>query len=276
MRRLHHELAPALDVTSNWNSNAFGFHAESDIAGHMELVHDDTHYVTVQVNGRLDIFHDQTLALQAGYQALHEDRSSPDSIAQAQQVGAGALALTPTPFSVLNGQFDYVYSPTRIGFELIGGVNKYAFSNVQTGTGELIVNSDQNREEYTLTPRISYSFDANYKVFVQATGDIRSYDTARDASPDHFQAQFVRLRHRRRQFVRYRPRDHRAVLYRLPERRRRPAAELDRWRGVRRLGAVERHPADLAEALRRPVDPGDHSAGRIRPIRHHRRGVGPA
>jgi len=179
-------LSPALDVTSNWNSNAFGLHAESNISKHMELVHDDTTDVILQANGRLDIFHDQTLALQAGYQALHEDRSSPDSIAQAQEAGAGALALTPTPFSVLNGQFDYVYSPSRLGFELIGNINKYAFSNVQTGTGEAIINSDQNREEYTLTPRVSYSFDANYKLFVQATGDIRSYDTARDASPDHF------------------------------------------------------------------------------------------
>jgi len=179
-------LTPAIDVTSTWGSDAFGLHAETDIAKHMEFIRDDTTNAIFQANGRLDIFHDQTLALQAGYQALHEDRSSPDSIAQAQQAGAGALALNPTPFSVLNGQFDYVYSPSRMGFELIGNINKYAFSNVQTAAGGLVINSDQNREEYTLTPRVSYSFDANYKLFVQATGDIRTYDTARDASPDHF------------------------------------------------------------------------------------------
>jgi len=179
-------LTPAIDVTSTWGSDAFGLHAETDIAKHMEFIRDDTTNAIFQANGRLDIFHDQTLALQAGYQALHEDRSSPDSIAQAQEVGAGALALNPTPFSVLNGQFDYVYSPSRMGFELIGNINKYAFSNVQTAANGLVINSDQNREEYTLTPRVSYSFDANYKLFVQATGDIRTYDTARDASPDHF------------------------------------------------------------------------------------------
>jgi len=179
-------LTPAIDVTSTWGSDAFGLHAETDIAKHMEFIQDDTTNAIFQANGRLDIFHDQTLALQAGYQALHEDRSSPDSIAQAQEAGAGALALNPTPFSVLNGQFDYVYSPSRMGFELIGNINKYAFSNVETAAGGLVINSDQNREEYTLTPRISYSFDANYKLFVQATGDIRTYDTARDASPDHF------------------------------------------------------------------------------------------
>jgi hypothetical protein len=179
-------MTPALDVASNWNSDAFGFHAESDIAKHMKFTHDDTTNAIVQANGRLDVFHDQTLSLQAGYQALHEDRSSPDAIAQALQAGVGPLALTPTPFSVLNGQFDYVYSPSRVGYELIGNVNKYAFSNVATQTGGLVINSDQNREEYTLTPRVSYSFNPSFKLFVQASGDIRSYDTARDASPDHF------------------------------------------------------------------------------------------
>jgi hypothetical protein len=179
-------MTPAIDVTSTWNSNAFGFHAEGDIAKHMQFVHDDTTNAIVQANGRLDIFHDQTLSLQAGYQALHEDRSSPDAIAQSIQAGVGPLALTPTPFSVLNGQFDYVYSPSRLGLELIGNINKYAFSNVGTQTGGLVINSDQNREEYTLTPRVSYNFDPNFKLFVQASGDIRNYDTARDASPDHF------------------------------------------------------------------------------------------
>jgi len=150
-------------------------------------VHDDTTNAVVQANGRLDIFHDQTLSLQAGYQALHEDRSSPDAIAQAQEAGVRPLALRPTPFPVLNGQLDSVYSPSRIGYELIGAINKYAFSNVGTQTGGLVINSDQNRTEYTLTPRVSYTFNPNFKLFVQASGDLRSYDTARDASPDHFE-----------------------------------------------------------------------------------------
>ncbi len=180
-------LTPAMDITSNWDSDAFGFHAEGDIAKHIKYFREDTSNAILQANGRLDIFHDQTLSLQAGYQALHEDRSSPDSIAQAQAAGVGVLALFPTPFNVLNGRFDYVYSPSRIGYELIGTVNKYSFSNVAAGDGGLVINSDQNREEYTLTPRLSYSFNSNFKLFVQGSGDIRSYDTARDASPDHFQ-----------------------------------------------------------------------------------------
>lgn len=180
-------MTPAIDVTSTWASDAFGFHAESDIAKHMKFVHDDTTNAILQGNGRLDIFHDQTLSLQAGYQALHEDRSSPDAIAQAQEAGVGPLALTPTPFSVLNGHIDYVYSPSRVGYEFITDIYKYAFSNVGTQTGGLVINSDQNRTEYTLTPRVSYTFNPNFKLFVQASGDFRNYDTARDASPDHFE-----------------------------------------------------------------------------------------
>jgi hypothetical protein len=179
-------VTPAIDVTSTWGSDAFGFHAESDIARYAKSDQDNTTNAIVQADGRLDILHDQTLSLRAGYQALHEDRSSPDSIAQAQAAGSGALAVNPTPFSVLNGQFDYVYAPSRTGFELIGNVDKYAFSNVPSTTGGLVIDSDQNREEYTLTPRVSYTFSSDYRAFMQATGDIRSYDTTRDASPDHF------------------------------------------------------------------------------------------
>jgi hypothetical protein len=180
------QISPALDLISNWNDNAVGFHAEGDIAKHARFTADDTTNAIVQANGRLDIFHDQTLTLGLGYQALHEDRSSPDSIAQAQVAGSGSFARNPTPFAVTTGQFDYVYAPSRIGLELIGNVNVYDFSNVPTLDNRLEINSDQNRGEYTLTPRVSYTFNANYKAFVQVSGDVRSYDTVRDASPEHY------------------------------------------------------------------------------------------
>jgi hypothetical protein len=180
------QIGPAVDVTSNWNNNAFGFHAEGDIAKHARFTADDTTNAIVQANGRLDIFHDQTLSLGLGYQALHEDRSSPDSIAQAQEAGSGSFARNPTPFAVTTGQFDYIYAPSRVGLELLGDVNAYDFSNVRTLDNGLEINSDQNREEYTLTPRISYTVNANYKPFFQVSGDIRSYDTSRDASPEHY------------------------------------------------------------------------------------------
>jgi len=181
------QISPALDLTSNWNDNAVGLHAQGDIDKHARFTADDTTNAVLQANGRLDIFHDQTLTLGLGYQALHEDRSSPDSIAQAQISGSGSFARNPTPFAVTTGQFDYVYAPSRFGLELIGDVNAYNFSNVPTLDGGLEINSDQNREEYTLTPRVSYTFSADYRAFIQATGDLRSYDTTRDATPEHYE-----------------------------------------------------------------------------------------
>lgn len=185
------QINPAVDATSNWNNDAFGFHAESDIDKHARFTADDTTNAIIQANGRLDIFHDQTLSLGLGYQALHEDRSSPDSIAQAQEAGSGSFARNPTPFAVTTGQFDYVYAPNRIGLELLGDVNAYDFSNVRTLDNSLEINSDQNREEYTLTPRVSYTFNANYTAFFQVSGDIRSYDTSRDATPEHYKRSSV-------------------------------------------------------------------------------------
>jgi hypothetical protein len=180
------EMSPTIDLSSNWNSNAFALHAEGDIYKHARYPNEDITNAILQANGRLDIFHDQILSLGLGYQALHEERSSPDSIAQAQFAGSGSFGLYPTPFAVTTGHFDYVYSPARFGFELDGLVNAYRFSNVPTLNGGLEINSDQSRVEYNLTPRLSYSVNANYKAFLQLFGDIRSYDTSRDATPDHF------------------------------------------------------------------------------------------
>jgi hypothetical protein len=179
-------LTPALDLTSNWNNEAVGLHAEGDIAKHARYTADDTNNAIVQLDGRLDIFHDQVLSLSAGYQALHEDRSSPDSIAAAEQVGGGSFGRYPTPFDVATGRLAYVYAPSRLGLEFDADFNGYSFANVPANNGRLEINSDQNREEYTFGPKISYTIDPDYTVFFQFEGDVRSYDTTRDASPFHY------------------------------------------------------------------------------------------
>lgn len=179
-------IAPVVDLASDWDRHAFAIHAEGDISRHAQYSDDDVENAIFQADGRLDIAHDQTLSIGGGFQSLHEDRSSPESIAATVQSG-GAFALYPTPFTVATGHFTYVYAPTRIGLELDGGVSAYSFGNVPTFNGDLAINGDRNRVEYTLTPKLSYAFEPGYQAFVQVEGDIRSYDSPRDATPQHYQ-----------------------------------------------------------------------------------------
>jgi hypothetical protein len=180
-------LSPVVDLASDWNDDAVALHAEGDLSRHVRYTADNIDNAILQADGRLDILRDQTLSVGIGYQSLHEDRSSPESIAATELAGGGAFALYPTPFTVTTGRFAYVYAPSRIGFELDGTVNAYSFSNVPTLNGGVVINSDQNREEYTLMPKLSYEFEPGYQAFVQIGGNFRNYASSRDATPFHYQ-----------------------------------------------------------------------------------------
>jgi len=79
--------------------------------------------MTVRGDGRLDIERGQTLSLEAGYQILHEDRYSPESQAATGFAGGGLYAKYPTEYSVTSGRINYVYSPSRLGFEIQATIN---------------------------------------------------------------------------------------------------------------------------------------------------------
>jgi len=180
-------LAPILDIGSNWNDSAVALHAEGDFSRYARYGEENRDDALLQAGGRLDISRGQYLELGAGYQVRHEDPSSPDAIAAAQAAGPGAVVLFPTPFTVEVGRIAYVYAPTRIGLELSGTFDGYGFSDVRATNGVVVINTDRDREEYTLEPKLSYAFQPGYQAFVEASGDIRTYDSVRDATALHYE-----------------------------------------------------------------------------------------
>ena len=177
---------PAFDLVSDWDVHALALHAEADVLQYSRFSSENAGNIIVSGGGRLDILQGQYLELNAGYQSLQEDRSSPDSI-EAVLLAGGTLARTPTQYSVETGNMKYVYSPGLIKFALDAGVINYQFTNTPTTNGGLAINSDRNRAEYTLTPKIGYEFLPGYQVYFQASGDSHDYVEKFDATPDRLQ-----------------------------------------------------------------------------------------
>jgi len=174
---------PAFDLISDWNVNAFALHAEGDLAQYSKFTSENSGDILVNAEGRLDISYGQYLDVDAGFQSLHEERSSPDQL-QSVLLAGGTAAKEPTQFIVETGDLRYVYSPGLIKLELDGGIVAYEFTNTPTTNGGLAINSDRNRTEYTVTPRIGYEFLDGYQAYFQISGDRHQYQATFDASPE--------------------------------------------------------------------------------------------
>jgi hypothetical protein len=177
---------PTLSIDSDWRTNAVSFYAEGDIAKYARYTSENVDNFLIRGDGRLDIEREQTLTLDASYQVGHESRYSPESQAAVSLAGGGTYALHPTQFALSTVQLTYVYSPSRLGFEIAASVNDYAFTNERTLNGGLAINGDRNRREFVVTPRASYELTPGYQVFVEGWGNRREYDSTFDATPGRF------------------------------------------------------------------------------------------
>ncbi len=176
---------PTVSLDSDWAQDAVSLYAEGGIDRYARYTSENVENFLVRGDGRLDIERGQTLAFEAAYQVAHESRYSPESQAAVSLAGGGDYARYPTQYAVSTAQFTYIYSPSRLGFELLGSINKYAYTNEPTLNGGLAIEGDRNRVEYVLNPRVSYELSPGYQAFVEGWGNRRQYDSVFDATPDH-------------------------------------------------------------------------------------------
>ena len=186
-------IKPTISLDSDWASDAVGFYAEGDVAQYARYTSENVGNIIVRGDGRWDIDRGQTLAINAGYQVQHEDRYSPESQAAVSQAGGGTYAKYPTEYSLTNGGLTYVYSPSRLGFEVQATVNKYDYTNEPTLNGGLAIENDRSRVEYAITPRVSYELIPGYQAFIEGWANRHEYDSTFDATPRASETQLNRL-----------------------------------------------------------------------------------
>lgn len=165
------DLAPSVAVDSNWNNNALNLLAGGDIKRYDTLVSENVSNANFSTGGRIDILRDVYLSGGMGYQLEHEDRASPNSITGQKN---------PTEYQVAGGGLSYVQQPGRLGFRIDGVANYFSYDNAQTATGTTIIETDRNRLEATIKPRLIYEVAQGYNAFVQLQANRRDYQSQFD------------------------------------------------------------------------------------------------
>lgn len=198
-------LFPTLDVTGTYDDNVFRLPAaQSDIfvaitptlrlrsqwgRHFLELYADSSSYeftkFTAQnltdwrggLDGRLDISHSATFAVNVFHGEFHELWSSPNTVAGFQA--------EPNRYRQNHADFTATYKPSRLGLEIGGGYDRSDWMRTPTIGGGSQDNSDRNESEYQGYGKLSYEFSPGYSGFVRASYDDRQFDHYFDRSGQH-------------------------------------------------------------------------------------------
>jgi hypothetical protein len=165
------DVTPDVTVDSDWNNHALDFDAGGDIKRYASEVSENVTDAHAIANGRLDVRREIYFLGGLSYQREHEDRSSPNSIAGQKN---------PTEYQVAGAGLSYVHEPGRLGLRVDGTVNSYFYDNGQTATGASVVETDRNRTEYIIRPRLAYEIVPGYHAFVQLQANRRDYQSQFD------------------------------------------------------------------------------------------------
>jgi hypothetical protein len=156
---------PGIGIRSDWNVHSVALQASTATKRYSSLVSENVTNLLIAGNGRLDILRDIYVRGGAGYQLLHEDRSSPDSV----------NGKKPVEYHLTSANLGYVHEPGRLGARVDATVDSYSFNNASTNTGATILQKDRDRIVYTITPRVAYEIVPGYHAFAQASGNDREY-----------------------------------------------------------------------------------------------------
>lgn len=164
---LYTTASPGLSVESDWNRHAIQFNATGQFKQYASHPSENVNNATADLRGRYDISYGQYFIADGGYALQHEDRSSPDAVADAKN---------PVEYHVTGGYLAYVREVGRIGLRVDGTVTSYDYNNQATTTGAIVHEQDRDRIEYVVAPRVSYELTPGYHAFVRVVGNMRRYN----------------------------------------------------------------------------------------------------
>jgi hypothetical protein len=170
---LYTMLSPGVVVRSDWNVHALEFSAKGDTRRDVSQANENVTGFAVRGDGRLDILRDIYALGGAGYQLLHDDRSSPDSV----------NGKKPVEYHVTSANLGYVHELGRLGARADATIDSFSFNNATASTGATINQRDRDRIVYTVAPRLTYEIVPAYNAFAKLSGnDASRCVSARSAS----------------------------------------------------------------------------------------------
>jgi len=163
-------LAPALDLISDWDRNAFSIGLRGTFTRFADVTNNDSDDYELRSAGRLDIMDGVAADAVLSVARSHVNRDDPDSAGAANDVDTFFLTTQRLGFS---------YAPGDFSFGIGATARQYDYRD-----NGAIDNDDQDRDEVDFRLNAGYAFGSGLSVFVTPSYGVRRYDRAPDAAGD--------------------------------------------------------------------------------------------
>lgn len=163
------DIAPSLNLKSNWNRHALNFKAGANIGLYND--YDDNNYedFNVSTDGRVDVSDALTVSGDLGFVRGHEDRGGDDVASDAKN---------PVETATTSAGLKVSYRPNRLGIEATADYDKFKFDDNQTIGGGTTYNGNRDRRVIEGGLKVSYELKKGYEAYLRGTLNDRSYDDA--------------------------------------------------------------------------------------------------
>lgn len=160
---------PELAVESGWSRHFLQAYVRGDFSRYSDYGTEDTNNWGIGSSGRVDINRAANIALGADYAELTEPRTSSNTpVASAK----------PIEYDLTQAYIAATRVTGRLKLSGRGDFRSFDYRNGETLTGAVIDQSNRNRDVSSLSGRVDYAISPATAVFVQVTGNDRSYKVA--------------------------------------------------------------------------------------------------
>jgi hypothetical protein len=160
-------VAPKVDVRSNWTRHSLGLNA--GLKGGIYSSESDENYIDghIFLDGRMDILRESFLSANAGFQRLHEERGSPDSVGAWKE---------PAVYYRTTGGLAYYHGIGKVSVSTGVDIVNLDYSRVKLDAGGSDKLRDRDRNTYTVMGRIAYELTPDVQPFITARYNWRNYE----------------------------------------------------------------------------------------------------
>ena len=158
--------SPSFQVRSDFNQHAVSFGARADLGRYMISPSEDYDDWSLFGDSRIDVTRDAGLVGSITFAHRHEDRGSPDDV----------NGKNPTTFYALAPTIGGYWQLNRFSIRTQLGVTRYDYNNVESSTGQTLIQDDRDRAEYDVATRFGYEIQPGYEAFVSGSYNNRVYN----------------------------------------------------------------------------------------------------
>ncbi|MEM9178110.1 MAG: outer membrane beta-barrel protein [Pseudomonadota bacterium] len=159
--------APQAELDSTWSRHALGFNAVVDHLEYFDIGSESRTNISLLADGRLDATDELSFFAAAQAEDLTEPRSNIASLQDAAE---------PVEFSSVGGEIGAQYEAGRIKVRGAVGLRTFDFDDIELQNGLIQDQDFRDRDETTVSARVSYAVQRDWALFVEAVRDENDYD----------------------------------------------------------------------------------------------------